>query len=141
MKPITQEWIEKADRDFAAAQLLLDQPKPSYDLVCFHSQQCAEKYLKACLQESDIFFPKTHDLSTLLDLLLAVQPAWESMRFLLKSLTAYAVEFRYPGVSATEILAKQAVRDCMEVRQVILRHLKQANSDNSQCTVTDTDLF
>jgi HEPN domain-containing protein len=132
MKPITQEWIDKADRDFAAAQLLLDQPQPSYDLVCFHSQQCAEKYLKACLQESDIFFPKTHDLPTLLDLLLSVEPVWESMRLSLKSLTAYAVEFRYPGVSATQELATQALKDCHQIKEAVRQRLEsEAIGDSS----------
>ena len=35
---------------------------PNYDGVCFHAQQCIEKYLKAKLVEADIDFPKTHNL-------------------------------------------------------------------------------
>jgi HEPN domain-containing protein len=52
MKQITQEWIDKAEGDFATAQREIEvQQMPNYDAVCFHAQQCAEKYLKACLQE------------------------------------------------------------------------------------------
>ena len=33
------------------------------DAVCFHCQQCAEKYLKARLQQDRIVFGKTHNLN------------------------------------------------------------------------------
>lgn len=96
MKPITQEWVSKAEGDFATAQRELQvQQTPNYDAVCFHSQQCIEKYLKACLQEENISFSKTHDLSALLELLLPVQPNRETLRPILNALTSYAVEFRY----------------------------------------------
>ncbi|MBW1960508.1 MAG: HEPN domain-containing protein [Deltaproteobacteria bacterium] len=36
--------------------------------VCFHAQQCAEKYLKAFLTFKNIDFPKTHDIGELLAL-------------------------------------------------------------------------
>jgi HEPN domain-containing protein len=63
MNPLTLEWIEKAEGDFATAQRELRARKlPNYDAVCFHAQQCAEKYLKAMLQEAGIVFGKTHNL-------------------------------------------------------------------------------
>jgi HEPN domain-containing protein len=62
MKPITLEWIDKAEGDWFSAQREVRARKhPNYDAACFHSQQCAEKYLKARLQESGIAFKKTHD--------------------------------------------------------------------------------
>lgn len=54
MKQITQEWIDSAEDDITAATVLLNQPSPICDIICFHCQQSAEKYLKACLQESDM---------------------------------------------------------------------------------------
>jgi HEPN domain-containing protein len=124
MKPITQEWINKAEGDFATAQRELQvQQLPNYDAVCFHAQQCIEKYLKACLQEENIAFTKTHDLSALLDLFLPVQPAWVSLRPSLDALTAYAIEFRYPGVSANQAIARQAFQDCAAIRLTLRQHL------------------
>jgi len=70
---------------------------PNYDAVCFHSQQCAEKYLKAILQEQNIPFGKTHNLTTLLDLITPNEPAWELMRPNLERLSVFAVQVRYPG--------------------------------------------
>jgi HEPN domain-containing protein len=37
-----------------------------FDTVCFHAQQCAEKYLKALLLQAGSEPPKTHDLRLLL---------------------------------------------------------------------------
>jgi HEPN domain-containing protein len=123
MKQITQEWIDKAEGDFATAQRELQvQEMSNYDAVCFHSQQCVEKYLKACLQEENIAFNRIHDLSRLLDLLLPVEPRWEILRPKLEVLTAYAVEFRYPGVSANKDLAAQSFQDCVTIRQIIRQH-------------------
>jgi HEPN domain-containing protein len=120
MKPITQEWISKAEGDFATAQRELQvQQAPNYDAVCFHAQQCIEKYLKACLQEENIPFAKTHDLSVLLDLCLPVQPGWSFLSPALDRLTTYAVEFRYPGMSANQTIANQALQNCAAIRQTI----------------------
>lgn len=124
MKPITQEWVNKAEGDFATAQRELNvQEMPNYDAVCFHSQQCAEKYLKACLQEENIAFNKTHDLGSLLDLLLPMEPSWETSRSVLDALTTYAVEFRYPGMSANQDIAAQSFQDCTTIRQMAREYL------------------
>ena len=82
-----------------------------------------EKYLKACLQENNIAFGKTHDLTKLLDVFLTVEPSWENLRNNLDKLTAYAVEFRYPGISADQTIANNAFSDCTQIRQVIRQYL------------------
>jgi HEPN domain-containing protein len=124
MLQITLEWIAKAEADFATAQRELGvTDRPNYDGVCFHAQQCAEKYLKAFLQESNIAFPRTHDLADLLGLTLAIQPAWTSMQSDLNTLSAFAVEYRYPGESSDVDEAKEAVQMCDNVRGVIRRSL------------------
>jgi HEPN domain-containing protein len=123
MKLITEEWVDKAEGDFATAQREIQvENMPNYDAVCFHSQQCIEKYLKACLQEENIAFGRTHDLTKLLDSLVTIEPSWERFRNPLDELTAYAVEFRYPGISADQLIANQAFADCIEIRQVIRQH-------------------
>ena len=120
MKPITTEWVEKAEADFATAERELRvTDRPNCDATCFHCQQCAEKYLKARLQEADVPFGKIHDLSALLDLVLPLEPVWEELRDKLRALTAFAVAYRYPGESAEEAEAIEAVAHCGKVRKVI----------------------
>lgn len=54
MKPLTREWVAKAEGDFATARReLRSRAQPNFDAACFHAQQCAEKYVKAVLQERD----------------------------------------------------------------------------------------
>jgi HEPN domain-containing protein len=120
MKPLTLEWIEKAEGDFTSAQREFRAKKfPNYDAACFHAQQCAEKYLKARLQEAGIPFGKTHDLAVLLDSLLQVEPLWDSFRPQLRILTAFAIEFRYPGQSADKEMARQALSICKSIRSTV----------------------
>ncbi len=43
-------WTEKAEHDFLAAEHAMELAKEGLtDIVSFHCQQCAEKYLKALL--------------------------------------------------------------------------------------------
>lgn len=59
MKPLTHEWVMKAEGDFAMVEREARARKsPNYDGLCFHAQQCVEKYLKARLCEAGIEFPK-----------------------------------------------------------------------------------
>jgi len=118
MLPLTVEWITKAEGDWISALRELRARKaPNYDAACFHAEQCAEKYLKARLQDAGIAFTKTHDLVVLLDLILPVEPSWSSMRSDLRTLTIAAVDYRYPGAAATKAIARQAVKVCRDVRQ------------------------
>ena len=124
MKPVTAEWVEKAEEDYAAALYLSRKRKPPVPgIVCFHCQQCAEKYLKALLVETGIRFPKTHDLLALLKLFATVAPFLVSFREKLEPLNDYAVEFRYPSESATKEDAKLALTNCRAVRKEIRKVL------------------
>jgi len=50
MNVMATEWVEKAEADYRTAEREARVRKaPSHDVVCFHAQQCAEKYLKAFL--------------------------------------------------------------------------------------------
>jgi HEPN domain-containing protein len=111
MKPLTSEWVEKAEGDFATAKREIRVRKtPNFDAVCFHAQQCAEKYLKALLQEADLPFGKTHHLISLLDLVLSIYTSWELFRPHLQNLNAYSVSIRYPGESADKVVARDALK-------------------------------
>ena len=124
MKPLTHEWVVKAEGDFASAQRELRARKfPNYDAACFHSQQCVEKYLKARLQEADISFTKTHDLSVLLDLLAPIEPEWQTLSPALRLLNAFAVEVRYPGQAADKEMALDAVSICKDIREIVRKSL------------------
>ena len=120
MNPLTLEWVSKAEGDLATSRRELRARKsPNYDAACFHAQQCAEKYLKAVLQEANVAFGKTHNLIALLELLLDPYPACETLRPHLEYLTAFAVLFRYPGETADKQTARGAVSHCGSVRTAV----------------------
>jgi len=120
MRSITQEWVRKAEGDYVTAQRELEaEPEPNYDAVAFHAQQCAEKYLKARLVEADRPFPKIHDLSALLDLVLPLEPDWEHLRQGLNALTSLGIEVRYPGTFADEEDATEALETARRVRAAV----------------------
>jgi HEPN domain-containing protein len=124
MRLTTKEWVEKAEGDFSsAAREMRARRAPNYDLSCFCAQQCAEKYLKGLLQESGRSAPRTHDLARLLKLIVPFSPELRLIESHLESLSAYAVEFRYPGASATKALAKRAFAECAVVREAARRIL------------------
>ena len=117
MRPITREWVDKAEGDLATTEReCRARRNPNYDGACFHAQQCAEKYLKAVLDEAQITFPKTHDLVDLLDRALALHPDWECLQEDLAFLSAFGVDVRYPGEAADRQSALDARRRCRRFR-------------------------
>ena len=75
--------------------------------------------MKARLAEEGLAFPRTHDLRALLALLEPCEPLWSPWREVLKSITAYGVEIRYPGEEATAGEAQEAFSQCAVIRQEI----------------------
>ena len=71
---LVAEWTRKAALDLKTAVLLSTEAE-FRDIVGFHAQQAAEKYLKALLTMHQIEFPKTHVIRRLLILLQPVDPA------------------------------------------------------------------
>ena len=130
MKPITQEWIDKAEGDWATAKREYRVRKnPNYDAVCFHCQQCGEKYLKAHLQEAGIVFKKIHDLEVLLNAVLTVEPSWTNLRNSSLILTDFAVDYRYPGRKSSKNEAKEAVKHCSLIRKVVRQSFNLSTAD------------
>jgi HEPN domain-containing protein len=102
MNETVREWVAKANRDLATARRESQATDdPNHDAVCFHSQQSIEKLLKALLIERGSPAPRLHDLPELGRLVGAVCPDWSWPVDELRFLSRAAVEFRYPGESAT----------------------------------------
>jgi HEPN domain-containing protein len=93
----TRQWLEKAERDYKTSGHLLSVEGMYLEAVAFHAQQAAEKYLKALLVWNQAEFPKTHDINLLFTLLSNIEPGLAAILAEAAILTAYAVEYRYPG--------------------------------------------
>ena len=125
MNEIAREWVDKAEGDFDTADLTLHaREAPIIDAVCFHSQQCAEKYLKAFLQEHRIRFERRHELIPLLELCLTFDKSFETLRESLQSLEQYGVLIRYPGLTVPAKMAEQAFESANQIRDFIREKLE-----------------
>ena len=119
---LVNEWIIKAEEDYKAALALNRQRKTKLpNSICFHSQQCIEKYLKAFLVYNEAEPPRTHDLRKLNDIASGFDSLLENIYDLLEQLNPYSVEFRYPGESATLKEAKDAVQAMKKARAVLIK--------------------
>ena len=94
-REIVQRWITKAEHDYHTACTMLQVEEVPTDVVCFHCQQCAEKYLKAFLTDKNQEAPPTHDLRRLFSLCVSVDSSFEMLEDACVELTDYAVEVRY----------------------------------------------
>ncbi|MBI5638217.1 MAG: HEPN domain-containing protein [Nitrospinae bacterium] len=118
---LVRQWIEKAEHDLRTAEhtLTLKDDCP-FDTVCFHAQQCAEKYLKGLLAFNALDFPKTHDLILLKNL--AIKAGCMNPHELpLQTLNRYSIETRYPGEwePITRVEAEEAVDLARKVRHLV----------------------
>lgn len=124
------QWVQKAEEDYYTAITMARKRRhKAPDNVCFCAEQCVEKYLKAFLVQHRISFPKTHLLEELLDLVVRVDISLERVREDLTTLQPYAVEVRYPGFSATNEEAKEAVRLLRRLR-ILLRQKLGLSDEN-----------
>jgi HEPN domain-containing protein len=118
MNDVIREWIAKAEGDFATAlREMAASENPNFDAVCFHAEQCVEKYLKALLIARGVTPPKVHDLVVLDHLLSPICPDWRWAAEELRLLTRAAVVFRYPGESAGREEATAALDVCTRMRE------------------------
>ena len=125
LRSLVAEWVGKADKDFQAAVRLLDQGAYFREIVGFHSQQAAEKYLKALLVRHQVEFPKTHDIGDLLDLVATIDSSTANALRDADLLTPFGVEIRYPG-DAPEMLPggeSAAVELARQVKDSVMKFL------------------
>jgi HEPN domain-containing protein len=124
MNDTVREWIAKAEADWATARReMAVQGEPNYDAVCFHAQQAIEKLLKAALIHHRTTPPRTHDLPELSRLLTQARPTWSWSVGDLGFVSRAAVVFRYPGESAEQEDAAEALRLAAPLRDALVKLL------------------
>ncbi|MFA4817994.1 MAG: HEPN domain-containing protein [Parcubacteria group bacterium] len=91
------DWFFKAQEDESNIVSLLKHRDGTPGMVCFISQQMAEKYLKAFLVYAGKPFKKVHDLIELESSIYEKEKSIGSLHDDLKLLNRYYIETRYPG--------------------------------------------
>ena len=123
MNPVVTEWIKKAEGDYKTSAKLAKGIAPDYfDAICFHAQQCAEKYLKAFLVEQNIEFERTHDLEDLLRNILKRNREFEFIKRDLEFLNRFSVKVRYPG----DFASKEETIHSIKAMKIVRKYTREA---------------
>ena len=114
---ILQQWLDKANDDLRSAEYLSTMHHPTPDeIICFHCQQSAEKYLKAFMFSHDIEPEKTHDLEELYIICQKYNASFSSLLLSLQFLNEYSVIPRYPNeLEITNADMKTAIQYAKDV--------------------------
>ena len=127
INPLTLERVRKAESGWEVIKRLQQPLTPDvYEPICFHAQQCIEKYMKAWLQEANIRPQRTHELNILLNLIVPTHPEWRAWRTDFVEFQPHAVDVRYETF-ATAAQVEHAVHVCTEVRTAIRAVLQLPN--------------
>jgi len=128
-----KKWPVSANNDFLAAGYLLNQPKDKVitNVVCYLSQQSAEKFLKAYLYFKDIYFTKTHTLEVLLNKCFNADSTFPDIN--VGRLTSYNISMRYPDEFRVPELneATESYEINKSIRNIILSKISVQESDLS----------
>ncbi len=117
-----EKWIMKAENDLSSAKKLIMGNNPIPDTAIYHTQQCAEKILKAFLYAKKISIPKTHDIVLLTELIIDIDNSFEKIIEYAECLTPFATAFRYPGIDLEPNINE--VNEAIEMADFILNFTK-----------------
>ena len=91
-----EEWLFKANQDLESSKVLLQSTNPLFDISIYHTQQCAEKSLKAFMAYHRKEINKIHNLISLLDKCTKIDPAFSELYDDCIYLNPFATLYRYP---------------------------------------------
>jgi HEPN domain-containing protein len=91
-----KEWFQIADDDFYSAQILNEQVRRPFEIICYHCAQAVEKYLKGYLIYQNKIPEKTHNLTFLGRVCIDIDSEFINVKFELDFLNRYASDIRYP---------------------------------------------
>ena len=114
--PAWIKWVERAEEDFLACHKLGADTDTFAHTIVYHSQQAAEKYVKAIFAQLGKEPPRTHNLLRLAELLAPMGPSLASIIADLNELNPFAVAPRYPGEEADAARARAALESAGRVR-------------------------
>lgn len=120
VKDIAQEWFRIAELDLSSAAFLQGMhPKP-IEIICYHCQQAAEKYLKGFLALQGEEIKRTHDLIQLNKGCQQYDEDFKSIAEACLMLTDYGVNIRYPfPMDITEADMLVALRNVEQIKTYV----------------------
>ena len=133
------EWFKFAGMDLASAEYLLGmQPQP-YEIICYHCQQSAEKYLKGYLIYNGVIEPpKIHNLDDLCELCSDFDERFHEIGGACNVLTVYGIQPRYPNeIEILESDMQKALECARQIRS--FEPLSKVGNEASQSDEGEDD--
>lgn len=125
-------WFMKADNDLKIGRDELRSDNPATDAICFHMQQCVEKYLKGYLVLYGKEIERTHNINRIVRECMDIDASFSKIDVPgVDRLTLYATELRYPDDFYMPPLDEtyEAIRQAETVREFVLEKLRCAGFD------------
>ncbi len=94
--------LAKARDDETLLEEIISNEKIRDEIIGFHAQQSSEKLLKALLMGKNISYRRTHDLRELIDLIRDNDIEFPESLMEIRTLSPFAVEFRYDYIPLEE---------------------------------------
>ncbi len=120
-KDIAKEWFKIAEADLSSAEFLQNMQSMPTEIICYHCQQPAEKYLKGFLSLKGEAIKRSHDLVILNKECRKYDADFETIEEDCLMLTDYGVNIRYPfpmDINETDI--EVAIKSAHKIKDHVL---------------------
>ena len=119
---VMEEWFEMANKDLESAKFLKDMRPQPLEVICYHCQQSAEKYLKGYIASQDDKVIRTHDLVDLNKKCRNYVADFSKISEECLRLTDYGVNVRYPfHFELKKSDMELAIKDASAIKKFVLR--------------------
>ncbi len=135
-----EKWLKFVKDDIRSAEVLLGEE--IFNMVCFHSQQAAEKSLKAFLRSHTKKVPHIHVLEELCDMCVKREPSFAQVSDDCVALDIFYQPTRYPdaplGSLPEGIPTKEQAEAALEKAKNIFEFVKQRLGESAKPASDDS---
>jgi len=117
-----REWFDIAETDLSSAKFLLNMRPAPVEIICYHCQQSAEKYLKGFLSLHGEQITRSHDLVLLNSLCCAINEEFNEIKEDCLMLTDFSVTVRYPfHLDLDDSDMRMALERSKKIKELVLK--------------------
>jgi HEPN domain-containing protein len=117
---LAQERFKVAEMDLSSAAYLKNMEPVPVEIICYHCQQSAEKFLKGYLAFQGDAIRKTHDLVLLNKLCQAHEGEFKQIEDECLNLTGFGVQLRYPfPIEIDEADVALALKNALHIKDFV----------------------
>jgi len=130
---LAKEWLQYAKSDLNTSKHMFNDVHPKEtEISCYHSQQCAEKSLKAFLIAKETNPPYIHDLIEIVRLCTTLEASFSTIKQYCVSLNPYGVQVRYPNeLAIDDNITRQAINYAEKILEFCEKTINDMHSTSS----------